>query len=411
MVPSPPFLLSLLAGLLGLLPAAAQVSFERLGPAQGMPQSTLHALHQDRAGFLWMATRDGLNRYDGQTFRTWRGAPDQPGSLGSSDVSVVGGDRAGRTWVGTINGGLYYLNPDGRTFTHFPLTTTGADVSRRTINCLAEAADGRIWAATAGQGWLIADARTGRVEEFRLGNAAEHPQVIGHLADRDGSLWFGLEGGLLVHFPRGADRPATFRLPGRAPTAREATVTAIFRDRRGNLWVGSRSGGLYRLREAAGQFEPVYREPGVAGKGNFVKCLAEDRQGTLWVGTDDGIRLLPGGDPRRVVALHPNPADPHSLATHPIQCLLTDREGNVWVGTWEGGLHVAYAEPPRFEAVGDQQGASRSGPPPKTTALALDPAGELWAGSVRGISRFTAGQGPNAPAGTLVPVTPPVSPG
>ncbi|MDJ1482734.1 two-component regulator propeller domain-containing protein [Cytophagaceae bacterium YF14B1] len=366
------------------------ISFEHLGTSQGISQSTVHAIHQDQEGFIWIATRDGLNRYDGRSFQSYHRQPRKPGSLQSSDITALGGGKDGQLWLGTINGGLHRLNADGKTFTHYGKTSSGVDVSHWSINCLAEDDRQRVWAGTTDYGWLVVDTRTGQVSQYRLDTSSVgNASVLSVLTDKDHSLWFGMGNGILAHLPKGQNQWEVFRMPAELHSRADFNIKALLRDYRGNLWIGTKNRGLYRFIEGSGQFIKVFDEPGVFEKGNFIRCLAEDTQHSIWAGTDDGIRILPNGDPTNWIGLHPDPVDEHSLSSHAIQCLLTDQSGNMWAGTWEGGLNVRYAEPNRFEIIKPNPAGTRRLLAPKVSALTTDLQGDLWVGSVRGILRLS----------------------
>jgi len=368
------------------------IRFERIGPAQGLTQSTVRKIYQDRQGFLWMATRDGLNRYDGHLFRTFRHRHDDPGSLRSGDVVAMGEDLAGRLWVGTFTGGLQRLNPDGRTFTHIQRTTNGLDVSQWGISSIVTDQKGRIWAGTLGSGWLVVDTKTDRTSQYLLPDSIRSKQYVTcALKDRDASLWFGLDNGLAVHFNSDGQLIRAYRLPPDAQQSRASKrITALLRSHSGRLLVATRNMGLYALDEQQGQLTRIYGEVGPDRGDNMITAITEDKHHHLWVGTDDGIRRFSLDNLNQVQALRADPADESSLSTHAVQSLLTDRQGNVWVGTWEGGINVWYAKLSRIEVISHRPTGPRRLLTPKVSAVATDKAGNLWVGSVRGLLRFGA---------------------
>ncbi|MGM9508957.1 two-component regulator propeller domain-containing protein [Larkinella sp. GY13] len=366
------------------------VHFERLGPPQGLTHSTVRSIYQDRQGFLWIATRDGLNRYDGQSFRTFRHRHGEPNSLRGGDVVALGEDLASHLWVGTYSRGLQRLNPDGRTFTHIERTTAGIDVSQWSISCLATDRQGRVWAGTLGSGWLVVDTKTNQASRFLLPKSAGAANVVTcALTDRDGSLWFGMDDGLLVRFSPAGQLANTYRLPVAAQqSGMPKRITAIFRTQSGQLLLASRNQGLYTLDERSGQIARLYGEVNSERSDNMITAITEDKNHAIWIGTDDGIRRFSPDQPSPVQILRADPNDESSLSTHAVQSLLTDRRGNVWVGTWEGGLNVWYADPPRLEVISQRPIGPRRLLTPKVSAVTTDTAGNLWVGSVRGLLRI-----------------------
>ena len=93
--------------------------FTHISLEQGLSQSVVTAMAQDRTGFLWLGTQDGLNRYDGYTFRVFRNEPGNATSLGNNYITALAVDGAGDLWIGTNGGGLDRFDPGTETFTHF----------------------------------------------------------------------------------------------------------------------------------------------------------------------------------------------------------------------------------------------------------------------------------------------------
>ncbi|WP_338869020.1 two-component regulator propeller domain-containing protein [Spirosoma sp. SC4-14] len=374
---------------------AAQVPpirFRRIGPAQGLTQSTVRKIYQDRQGFLWIATRDGLNCYDGHVFRTFRHRHGDPTSLQSGDVMALGEDLGGRLWVGTDNGGLQQLNPDGRTFTHIVRTTDGLDVSQWGISSIVTDRKGRVWAGTLGSGWLIVDAKRQRISQYLLPDSLRNARhVTCGLKDRDGSLWFGLDNGLLVHFDPDGRFFRSYRLPSAVQQSRmPKRITSCLRSQSGQLLIATRNMGLYVLDERQGQLNRIYGQVGSDQSDNLITAITEDTHHLVWLGTDDGIRRFSLNNPDQVECLRANPTDESTLSTHAVQSLLTDQQGNVWVGTWEGGINVWYNNPPRIEVISHRPTGPRRLLSPKVSAVGTDQKGNLWVGSVRGLLRFSA---------------------
>ncbi len=371
-------------------------------------------MYQDHSGFLWIGTRNGLNRYDGQRFVTFRHQYGQAGSLQSSEVTALAEDRAHRLWVGTMNGGMHQLNPDGHSFTHIARTSSGTDIGHWAISCIVPDGRGRLWAGTLGSGWLIVDPERKRADQFRLPDSLGiSPHVTCAFADRDATLWFGLDDGSLVQIGPDGTYRGKLMLPAGSGKGQPRRINAVLRTQSGLLLVASRNQGVYRLEEAggkrkgSGQLIRVYGQYDSEKKENIITCLAQDKGGWLWIGTDDGIRrtrveslpeILPESlsakasakDQFQAEVLRHNPADEFSLSTHAVLSLLADRHGNVWVGTWEGGMNVHYSQAPRFEWITHRSSGQRRLRTPRVTAVATDPQGNLWLGSVEGLQRFGA---------------------
>ncbi len=158
---------------------AAPVSFEKLSLAQGLSQSIVEGALQDRRGFLWFATEDGLNRWDGYRFSVFRNVAGNARSLSYNELKCLVEDRSGMIWIGTFEGGLNRFDPatgDVTRFRHDPADP--ASLPANTVRALSEDRDGRIWVGTQGGGLARLDPGTGRFERFR--HDARDPGSLAH---------------------------------------------------------------------------------------------------------------------------------------------------------------------------------------------------------------------------------------
>jgi ligand-binding sensor domain-containing protein len=122
------------------LPVNQPLRFEHLGIPEGLSSSFVTGILQDRQGFIWIGTRDGLNRFDGYSFRTFRYDPVNPGSLASNIVHVLVEDAAGTLWVGT-DAGLNRFDPERARFTRFFDNMPIHDIVEDTVQAVQSALD------------------------------------------------------------------------------------------------------------------------------------------------------------------------------------------------------------------------------------------------------------------------------
>lgn len=440
--------------LLGGYPASAQLPvgstlrFKRLTTAEGLSENSTYCLHQDRRGFLWVGTQDGLNRYDGTGFRVFKADPLDSTLLDSGYILALDEDSTGTLWVGTGGGGLARYNPitehfrvyraakgtgqglpsdfvravlvdrrgrvwagteNGlcrfdprtghfRTFRHAATPDEGTDLRRDAIRALAQTPDGRIWVGT-GEGRLSwFDERRGTLitawrphpDDAAAADVGQRA-VTALLADRNWRIWIGTEGDGLRAYQPATGRLRTYRpvanQPGSLPAPR---VRSLLRDRSGTLWVGT-SGGLCRFDDARETFRTVRHNPSFPTNGlpdNDVQALLQDRSGQLWVATESGMASFADqlGAFARVGGM---PAD--------VWAVLPDAAGHLLVGTeTEGVLHVAPDADDPLAPLPDGPMAFQPGagglPTPFVRALCRDRRGNLWVGTQSaGLVRYDAG--------------------
>ena len=177
----------------GALPATAApgrpIRFDQLSLEQGLSQSTVMDVLQDRRGYMWLATEDGLNRYDGYSFKVYRHDPADAASLPSSFVWDVEEDGTGGLWVATA-GGLARLDRATERF------TVKADLPASNVRALRFAAkDNVLWVGSRDQGLLRLELGSGQWRRFThdagdAGSLADD-RVYALLVDRAGRLWVG----------------------------------------------------------------------------------------------------------------------------------------------------------------------------------------------------------------------------
>ncbi len=311
--------------------------FEHLSVAEGLTQESVLAVVQDRDGFMWFGTQNGLSRFDGYRFINYRSVPGQTRTLSNNWVRVLHLDRHGRLWLGT-DGGLNLYDPITRSFTLFvPQETARRGNGNRHITAIV--GDGRdgLWIGTSdGLQYFDTVLRRFTTWHHEKGNerSLSDDSVNALALDAGGRLWVGTGAGLDSMAP---DR-SRFEHHASGLGPRDSPVRALMIDGAQRLWVG-RLGGLER-RELAGKSAGAVRRFGQAdGVGPWwITALYQDAGNEIWVGTHDN-GLLRWRGPEDTFESHRRAVtDRHSLADNQVSALYRDRLGTFWVGTWYAGV-------------------------------------------------------------------------
>ncbi|HWK72898.1 MAG TPA: two-component regulator propeller domain-containing protein [Povalibacter sp.] len=366
------------------VPAVRPMYFEHLTMREGLSQSTVMSILQDREGYLWLATESGLDRYDGYTIREYRRERGDEHGLASDYIWKIAQDAQGDLWLATSGGGVARWDRQSDRFQQFRHDPENPDsLASDTVRTLLIDAQGRVWIGTDQRGLDLLDPKTGRVRHFlhREGdpNSLAADAVFALHQDRAGRIWVGTDAGLSRY------DPATERFVNQGPSGAwslsDQRIRAICEDHDGALWIGTLDGGLNRLDPQTGAVKSFRHDPRNANSLSHDRVLAilEDDAQRLWVATSDGLNLFDAGA-ERFVRYGRDADDPQSLRDDDIMSLYQDRRGVLWVGTRAGG---ASHWNPNSWALGHY-----TSPLVRNTAVnafADDGAGTVWVGTWDGL--------------------------
>jgi PAS domain S-box-containing protein len=292
---------------------------------------------------MWFGTQDGLNRYDGYTFTIYRHLRLDPDSLSHSTITALHQDRAGTLWIGTVMG-LDSFTGGAAGFTHYP--AVGEE-----IGAIYEDAAGALWVGTYGSGLFRYDRTTEQFIQYLPDPSDPHSlsddAVISIYEDSSGTLWVGTADGGLDTFDHATQTFTHYRADQANPHGlSHDRVEAIYQDRFGTLWIGTGSdyevevGGLNAFDETTGRFTHYRHDPlnPHSLSNNHVRSISEDQIGTLWIGTDDGLDVF-DRQTNTFTSYHHDPLNPHSLSGSAITAIYKDRTGTLWFGTDGEGIN------------------------------------------------------------------------
>jgi diguanylate cyclase (GGDEF)-like protein len=361
------------------------LAFERLSLEQGLSQTSVLCVFQDRQGYMWFGTEDGLNRYDGYAFKTYKYDPFDAGSLPNNMVWAIVEDRSGDLWLATEGGGVARWDRATDRFVRFGQTST--ELSSRTRTILA-APDGALWIGTKDAGLARLDPASGVLKRYVQDpndpGSLSHNAVYALLFDRSGRLWVGTDGGLNRLDPATSRFERFLHDTSRPESLSDDRIRSLFEDRAGRLWIGT-YGGLNRLEPNGDRFQQYRHDPANASSLSHdrVRAIFEDNTGRLWVGTDGGLDLM---DRQRsaFARYRHDPTDLAGLGDGNVMSLYQDRGGLLWVGTRSAGVHkwnpATWSFGHRTKLASEPNGLSEK----SVTSFTEDRGGRVWIGTLGG---------------------------
>jgi PAS domain S-box-containing protein len=390
----PGFLLLLLLILpFHFYPQDQWIHFQHITMKQGLSNSTIYCIFQDSRGFLWLGTDNGVNRYDGCSFKTYRNQMENPGSLSQNTVRAIIEDRSGALWIGTF-GGLNRFDPKKETFTHYQKDPGNPNsLGHNFILSLLADRWGNLWIGTYGGGLDRFSPRTGTFTHYRTvpgdSSSLSDNNVRRIYEDRWGNLWIGTyNGGLNKFLPQTGTFTRYQADPSNPNSLGHNTVLTIGAGPQGLLWIGTLGGGLDRFSPETGTFTHFRAEAGNPKtlSNNDVMEIYWDRSGVLWVGTGWGLNRF---DPKKEEFTHylADPNVPDSLSANKVRSIYEDRSGVLWIGTEFGSLNKFNRERKKFKHYTCVPGDSTSLSSSMVTALYEDRRGFLWVGTDEGLNK------------------------
>ena len=403
----------------------------------GLSQNTVHSIIQDKKGFIWFATEDGLNRYEGYNFTvfknnlqdkfsipdnfiwtifedksgtlwigtnsgglsrfdyekerfiTYKNNPDNNNSLTLNNVRAIYEDNKGSIWVGTENG-LDQFNREKNTFTHYKnLPGDNTSLSNNVILSIYEDKDGDLWIGSDG-GLDKFNRDKNNFSNYSLSNPGSSGNVILSIyQDKNGYIWAGTLRGL-ISFEKKTGKFSSYLVnSSESNSINSNRINAIIEpgilnsgDEQEFLWVGT-GDGLFQFDKLNKSFTKVKPSPSASPilNNNNVLSLFEDKSGLLWIGTaEDGVLKF---DKERLRFRHynHNPLNPNSLNHNTIRAIFQDEEGIVWIGTLGGGLNRLDIKTDKFFFYKNNPIDKFSLSDNSVSAIYKDRLGYLWVGT------------------------------
>ena len=328
--------LCLLGACAGAHAADAPLVLDHLTTSDGLPQGTVFATLQDAQGFVWLATEDGLVRYDGHELFRYAYSRSARGGLPGNYIQAIVEDRHHDLWIAIKDSGVARWQRATDTFIvyrHDP--DNPASLASDAVHTVMVDGGDRVWIGTSNAGLDVLEPESGRIEHLRHDPSDPSSLVDDRIStlsfDRSGILWVGTEAGLDRWQPEHHGFLHLRALSG-------SRISRVLEDQAGALWVGS-YGGLERMDRSGGVLQLLRHDAANPASlaNDDVRALLEDQAGHLWVGTAGGLDMLNRATGQFSHYRH-EPSDADSLRDSFVMSLYQDETGLVWIGTRAGGV-------------------------------------------------------------------------
>jgi ligand-binding sensor domain-containing protein/signal transduction histidine kinase len=359
------------------------LKFTHLTTNDGLSQGYVTAILQDHRGFMWFATRDGLNRYDGNSFVVYKHDPNDPASLSSNFLQDLLEDEHGYLWIST-NTGVNKFDPATERFTRYVHDRKNPEgIGSAYVTSIARDNRGYLWFGTADSGLDRFDPTSGKFTHY--GNDS-HGEFVGRItkviATKQGEIWFVGERGLFhLNQQRGQiDRPSAI--------GSRVSAEGVYEDDACNLWMLTDSPfvGLMKYDPEAERvtkypFSPAIALPASTVNGGSTNGnLLADGQNGLWVPSSLGLSYFDRRTERFTYRFRHDETDPDSLDSNAILSVYRDQGGVLWVGTENAGLNILNFKQEQFVHYRHRAGDPDSLSPGRVKAIYEEPNGILWVG-------------------------------
>ena len=330
-----------------LVNAQGDVAFNHITVENGLSHSAVTCILQDKSGFMWFGTQDGLNRYDGYSFKVFKNNPRDPKSISDNFIFTIYEDKSGTLFFETQAGKLNKYNPLTESFSIVSKDSTDLkDAKMNSVLALFNDKGNIQWTGGLSKetGLKMTDTKTGEIKNYlndpKNKYSLSDNKVYSILRDKSGTLWVGTFNGL-NKFDEGTGRFYHYKNdPKDKSSISDNWVWPLFEDSKGNLWIGTVRGGLNKFDPNSGTFIS-YKNDQANPKSiddNFIFSIYEDRSGLIWVGTNSGGVNYFDPSPQMFEHYFNIPEQKNSLSDNTVMSLLADSRGNYWIGTKNGGL-------------------------------------------------------------------------
>ncbi len=373
-----------------------EFKFEKISVKDGLSHSNVYTIIQDNLGYMWFGTQDGLDKYDGYKFTTYRHSSQDTNSLSSSNFGKIYQDSSGIFWFGTFGGGLDRYDPKTNTFTNFSYYPNDTNcLSSNQIFFVFEDSQSKLWIGTANGGLNKFNKKTQKFTRYLA--IDNNPKSFSSLRAKcicetsDGTIWIGSGDGLNKYNRNTDDFTVYQHDPKNKNSLSSNSIQHLFVDENDIIWIASRESGMTKFNPKTNTFKHYQHNPNNPNSisDNNVEFILKDSYGILWIGTyQGGLNRFDPVTEEFTKFIH-DQNNIESISHNRIEYLYEDASKNLWIATRGGGINKLNLKPQKFYNILHDPQNSNSLPHPSVMAIDSDKNGNLWIGTDGGgLSRY-----------------------
>lgn len=394
------FFLALFGLIIGGTKVSAQsynYRFHNFSIEEGLSNSGVSAIIQDSLGFIWIATDEGLNRFDGYGLKVYKNNPLDSLSIPNDNLMDLAQDKQGNIWIATEISGLIRFNPKEESFEEIKTREGKTEIflKGQSITSLFIDDQDVIWVGTREIGLVRYDYTTGDTKIYSNNpeneNSISSNRIFKIISADKENLWISTTQTGLNKFNKNTEVFEHYRHNNSHNSISTDRLRSIYQDTKGILWIGSTHGGLTRYDPKKGVFKTYLHSPENANSlpSNEAYSISEDKDGRIWVGT--WARGLSVYNPRTDLFQNywHNPSNFTSIPGNIITCIFRDRSDKMWFGFDNAGIAYFDAYEQNFTRYQHDTQNPNSITGNKIRSVFEDSFGYLWIGTVgAGLNKY-----------------------
>ena len=303
----------------------------------------VRTIAQDKDGFMWFGSQEGLYRYDGHNFLNFHHSASDQHSLSSDVISRILVDRQNNIWIATRGGGLNLYDEKNKSFQRINSSTSPGNLTDDNINAIIEDHEGKIWVGTENGlnimqfsegAWQITPIK----QELGNSNSLSNNMIHALLLSKEGNIWVGTNGGGISIFNTRGEFIKQLKFANNKSLASATKlVNSLFQDRQQNIWIGTVEHGLIKYNpnsQAVVRYQHNDADQ-YSISSNTLEAIYQDASGKLWIGTDKGL-LIYNEEKDNFWRFNHSIIDSYSLSSDYILTFFEDKNNTMWIGTFAG---------------------------------------------------------------------------